>query len=278
MDIFSIMPVEVFADDRLSKTDLRVLGVILSFRNRNTNLCWPKREHIAERCGLPLCKISTATTHLVELGWLEKLGDGGRSRPSHYRLIVPVFLTEMVTESVTVTDSVTVTKSVTKTVTDSVRGIEQTSKHTKVTTTSDAAKKLKNEKKPKAIISRDWRPGDRCIELIARAGIPQAFADGLVDEFILYWEERGDKRSGWEATFVNHAKTQWERQQRNLAGRTVAGVQDNMTGNYDAGSGKIKAGYGAGRKLSLVEQAQRDCERFDERERREQGGRERVVN
>ena len=125
------MPVEAFADDRLSKTDLRVMGAILSFRNRNTNLCWPKREQIAERCRLPLCKISTATTRLVELGWLEKLGDGGRSKPSHYRLIVPDFLTEIVTDSVTVTKSVTVTDSVTKTVTDSVRGIKQTNEQTK---------------------------------------------------------------------------------------------------------------------------------------------------
>jgi len=143
MDIFSIMPVEVFADDRLSKTDFRVLGTILSFRNRNTSLCCPKREQIADRCGLPLCKISTATTRLVELGWLEKVGNGGRSSACHYRVSVPVFLTERVTDSVTVsmpktvTDSVTVTKSVTvtdsvtKTVTDSVRGIKQTSKQTK---------------------------------------------------------------------------------------------------------------------------------------------------
>lgn len=72
MDIFSIMPIEVFADDRLSKTDIRVLGTILSFRNKNTNLCCPKRERISERCGLPITKISIAITHLVELGWLDK--------------------------------------------------------------------------------------------------------------------------------------------------------------------------------------------------------------
>lgn len=71
MDIFSIMPVEVFADDRLSKTDFRVLGTILSFRNRNTSLCCPKREQISERCGLPLCKISASISRLIGFGYLD---------------------------------------------------------------------------------------------------------------------------------------------------------------------------------------------------------------
>lgn len=33
MDIFSIMPIEVFMDERLSKTEIRVLGAILSIKN-----------------------------------------------------------------------------------------------------------------------------------------------------------------------------------------------------------------------------------------------------
>lgn len=48
-------------------------------------------------------------------------------------------------------------------------------------------------------------------------------------------------------------------------------------GNYDANNTRnIEARTGAGRKLSLVEQAQQDCERLEERERREQS--ERVIN
>ena len=77
------MPIEAFMDDRLTKTDLRVLGAILSWRNKNTNLCWPKREQIAERCNLSVFKISTSTTHLVELGWLKKEGKGGQIGRAH---------------------------------------------------------------------------------------------------------------------------------------------------------------------------------------------------
>jgi hypothetical protein len=138
INVFSIMPVEVFMDDRLTKTDLRVLGAILSWRDKTTNLCWPKRELIATRCNLPLCKISTATTRLVNLGWLKKEGNGGRSRSAQYILLIPTLtaktLTDLVTvtESGTVTDSVTntLTESVTKTVTGSVRGIKQTNEQT----------------------------------------------------------------------------------------------------------------------------------------------------
>jgi len=107
-----------------------------------------------------------------------------------------------------------------------------TDKDKVTTTTSAAVKKSKNETKPKAMISRDWQPGDRCMELIARAGISSDFAAGLVDEFILYWEERGDKRSGWEATFVNHAKNQWERRQAMQPVRVGQKSGQPQRGNY----------------------------------------------
>ena len=115
-------------DDRLTKTDLRVLGAILSFRNKNTNLCWPKREQISERCLLSLPKISTATTHLSSLGWLVKEGSGGCSRSSHYKLTVPDLIT--VPNSGTVPESGTVPNSGTKTVPESGTRIKQTNKQT----------------------------------------------------------------------------------------------------------------------------------------------------
>lgn len=134
MKVFSVMPIESFLDDRLSKTDLRVLGAIVSFSDKNTGICWPKREQIATRCNLPLCKISTSTTHLVELGWLEKIGDGGRSRSVNYKVLIPHLNLETVTDSVTINEIKTVTDSVTKTVTDSVRGIKHTKEQTNITT------------------------------------------------------------------------------------------------------------------------------------------------
>lgn len=146
-DIFSILPIEVALDDRLTKTQLRVLIALLSFRGKNTNMVWPSRDTLAKRCGLPVSRISTTTTELVDLGWLKKLGNGGRSKACVYEVCVPEIADQKVTESVTVTkpvtvtDSVTktVTKPVTKTVTDSVTGIEVTNELTKEVTIKDKA-------------------------------------------------------------------------------------------------------------------------------------------
>lgn len=70
---FAKIPVDVFMDERLSKTDIRVLGSILSFRNVEPMLMWPKREKIAERCGLSISSISRSRKRLVEFGWLGKV-------------------------------------------------------------------------------------------------------------------------------------------------------------------------------------------------------------
>ena len=126
---FSILPIEVLRDTRLTLRDLRVLIALHAFKDQAGH-CWPSRGLLAALTGLPEARISVATSRLVALGWVAKEGSGGRSRSCRYWLSVP----ETVTESVTVTDSETVTEPVTKTVTDpvtktvteTVRGIEQT--------------------------------------------------------------------------------------------------------------------------------------------------------
>jgi DNA-binding Lrp family transcriptional regulator len=64
-------------------------------------------------------------------------------------------------------------------------------------------------KQVKAKITQDWVPGQRCLELISKAGIDINYALSLVEEFIFYWSEIGEKRNGWETTFLNHAKREW---------------------------------------------------------------------
>jgi hypothetical protein len=146
-DIFSILPIEAAADERLSKTQLRVLIALLSFRGKNTNMVWPSRETLSKRCGLPVNKISCATTELCALGWLKKLGNGGRSKASVYEVTVPDLDDKTLPNSVTVTESVTVTdsgsktlpESGTKTLPDLGRGKEVTIELTKEVTIKDKA-------------------------------------------------------------------------------------------------------------------------------------------
>jgi hypothetical protein len=120
---FSILPIEVLKDTRLTLRDLRVLIALYGFKDR-FGCCWPSRGLLAVLTGLPLPRISSVTTRLVALGWVRKEGSGGRSRSCRYWLRVP----ETVTELVTVTEAVTktVTSPVTQTETETVTGIEQT--------------------------------------------------------------------------------------------------------------------------------------------------------
>ncbi|MEQ8409103.1 MAG: helix-turn-helix domain-containing protein [Gammaproteobacteria bacterium] len=87
--VFSIVPIEAARDRRLTKLQLQVLLTLLSFRGKNTDVVWPSRQAICDRCGLALPTISKVTTQLVNLGWLLKDGKGGHSRSTRYRILVP---------------------------------------------------------------------------------------------------------------------------------------------------------------------------------------------
>jgi hypothetical protein len=86
---FAIVPIAAILDNRLSKMQLRVLTAILSFRQKNTDVVWVRRSKIATRCGYQENSITKVTAQLVELGWLEKTGRGGFSKPNEYRVLVP---------------------------------------------------------------------------------------------------------------------------------------------------------------------------------------------
>jgi len=132
MSLIAIVPAEVALDARLTKMQLRVLIALLTFRAKNTDTVWPKRETLAKRCGYHVNNISKVTKELVALGWLEKEGKGGFSKSTQYRITVPdqfITLTEPVTVEepttltgvVTVTEPVTVTEVVSTTLTEPVR-------------------------------------------------------------------------------------------------------------------------------------------------------------
>lgn len=123
----SIMPCEIFSDNRLSFRELRVFGVLCGHADRRTKACFLKRGTIAKEARISETFVSVATKKLAEYGWIMRVGNGGRSRVNTYTIsdgIPPKTVTnsETVTKSETVTDLVTktVTNLVTKTVTDLV--------------------------------------------------------------------------------------------------------------------------------------------------------------
>lgn len=110
---FAIVPIEVATDRRLTLEQTRVLIALFSFRSKNTDTVWPSRAAISERTGMHPSNISTATTALMALGWLEKVGDGGRSKATRYTIRVPDFEHETVADSATQLKSKTVAVSAT---------------------------------------------------------------------------------------------------------------------------------------------------------------------
>lgn len=114
---FSIVPLEVVLDKRLTLEQTRVLIALFSFRNKVTNTVWPSRAAIAERTGMHPSNISAATTALVALGWLQKVGLGGHSKATRYTLCAPDLVkATTVAQQATVAESATVAQSATPTV------------------------------------------------------------------------------------------------------------------------------------------------------------------
>ena len=88
--------------------------------------------------------------------------------------------------------------------TDAPEAIEEAPKAPQAT---EATKTTKA--KAKRRIDADWTPAETTYALLEKHGIPRSFAEGCIDEFRLYWQERGESRAGWESTFMNNAKRQW---------------------------------------------------------------------
>ena len=127
MSAFAQVPIQAIQDSRLTLEQLRVLIALLSFGNKDGGSVWPKRALIAERTGMHPANISAATSALVKLGWLEKVGKGGFSKSACYTLKLPT----TVADQATVVDSATVARSATNTVAHSATRKEQTIEQTK---------------------------------------------------------------------------------------------------------------------------------------------------
>lgn len=83
MSQYARVPLSAIADDRLSPRQFKVLCALYSFADKDGH-CHPKRAQLSERCGIAENHISVATAELVDLGWLEKIGNGGRSSAMNY--------------------------------------------------------------------------------------------------------------------------------------------------------------------------------------------------
>lgn len=84
MTQFAKVPVEAIQDKRLTGRQFKVLCALLSIADDGVGEVWAKRETIARRAGVHVSHVSACTTALAKLGWIEKHGEGGFSKPACY--------------------------------------------------------------------------------------------------------------------------------------------------------------------------------------------------
>ena len=122
---FAIAPAEMFQDHRLTLIETRILGILFTFRDKNTNVCYPHRSVIAERAGYSENAVSRGIKGLRDKGWMEVQQRRGSNV---YRVIVPDL--DTVAEPATVSDPATVAEPATDTVAEPATP-KQTTEQTK---------------------------------------------------------------------------------------------------------------------------------------------------
>lgn len=70
----------------------------------------------------------------------------------------------------------------------------------------------------------DFQPSDDMLEVLERfRGIPRNFALRHLEDFILYWRERGSAGHAWQSKFKQHVQYHWARQQQQSSGANHGG-------------------------------------------------------
>ena len=72
-------------------------------------------------------------------------------------------------------------------------------------------------------ISSHWRPDAASYSYLDNLGIPRAFSQAAVEEFILYWRERNEASHAWSNKFAQHVARRWQSEQQLAADRTRQG-------------------------------------------------------
>ncbi len=92
-----------------------------------------------------------------------------------------------------------------------------------------ATKATKAPKPIKSPMPTDWTPAETTYALLEKHGMDRTFAEGCIDEFRLYWIERQEQRPGWESTFLNNVKRQWEHRPTPVTTKPLNGQRHPVT-------------------------------------------------
>jgi len=77
---FGLFPTEVARNPDISFLAKAVYADLCTYRNVDTQICWPKRQTLADDMGCSVRNISYALAELGEAGLISRTGDGGCNR------------------------------------------------------------------------------------------------------------------------------------------------------------------------------------------------------
>ncbi|MDB4427144.1 DnaT-like ssDNA-binding domain-containing protein [Porticoccaceae bacterium] len=80
-------------------------------------------------------------------------------------------------------------------------------------------------------IEAQWQPRASVYDVLQMANINREFAEQLVPEFILYWQENGMPQSSWSTKFLQFVKRQWARHIQPSSTDTAHGKQQGSNPN-----------------------------------------------
>lgn len=88
---------------------------------------------------------------------------------------------------------------------------------------SAAARSASVRPRGAGLLAENWQPDEDLLQLLAlNHAIPRGFALDQLEDFILYWRERGEASHAWASRFRQHVLRQWRLQQHQLAEPPVA--------------------------------------------------------
>jgi hypothetical protein len=70
---------------------------------------------------------------------------------------------------------------------------------------------MMNQNKSPQIITGSWQPNESVYDVLHMANIERDFAERLIPEFVLYWQENGSAQCSWSTKFLQYVKRQWAR-------------------------------------------------------------------
>lgn len=89
---------------------------------------------------------------------------------------------------------------------------------------------MEQDSMPRAIEAQ-WRPKESVYDVLQMANISRQFAEQLLPEFILYWQENGTPQCSWSTKFLQFVKRQWARHIQPSSTDTAHGKQQGSNPN-----------------------------------------------